>query len=116
MRYLKRSRTKPTCRGFFDMHLVHRKTRRVCGSAVLTKVIDLGDLNFQGSFVKPGKARPAPRKNSPTPVRCDLNRGEHACGLLQLEHTAFLEREHDILERGVGLIFHQPNIDIIRKT
>ena len=28
----------------------------------------------------------------------------------------FLEREHDMLERGVGLIFPLPNIDIIQKS
>ena len=69
------------------MHLIHRKTCRVCGSAALTKVIDLGDQYLQGSFVKPGKELPASRRIPATLVRCDPTLDEHACGLLQMEHT-----------------------------
>ena len=69
------------------MHLIHRKTCRVCGSAALTKVIDLGDQYLQGSFVKPGKEIPPSRKIPATLVRCDPTRDENACGLLQMEHT-----------------------------
>jgi SAM-dependent methyltransferase len=69
------------------MHLIHRKTCRVCGSPALTRVIDLGDQYLQGSFVKPGKEDP-PRRRIPTVlVRCDPSRDEHACGLLQMECT-----------------------------
>jgi len=69
------------------MHLIHRKTCRVCGSSALTRVIDLGDQYLQGSFVKPGKEDP-PRRRIPTVlVRCDPSRDEHACGLLQMECT-----------------------------
>jgi SAM-dependent methyltransferase len=69
------------------MHLVHRKTCRVCGSPSLTKVIDLGEQHLQGSFVKAGKERPPLRKVPLRVVRCDPERDERACGLLQLEHT-----------------------------
>lgn len=69
------------------MHLIHRKTCRVCGSTALTKVIDLGEQYLQGSFVKPGKEVPASRKIPATLVRCDPTRDENACGLLQMEHT-----------------------------
>ncbi len=69
------------------MHLVHRTTCRVCGSSALTKVIDLGEQNLQGSFIKPGKELPPTRKIACTLVRCDPTRDEHACGLLQMEHT-----------------------------
>jgi SAM-dependent methyltransferase len=69
------------------MHLVHRKTCRVCGSSALTKVIDLGEQFLQGSFVKPGKELPPMRKIPATLLRCDPTRDEHACGLLQMEHT-----------------------------
>jgi SAM-dependent methyltransferase len=69
------------------MHLIHRKTCRVCGSDALTKVIDLGEQYLQGSFVKPGKETPASRRIPATLVRCDPTRDEHACGLLQMEHT-----------------------------
>ncbi len=69
------------------MHLVHRNTCRVCGSAALTKVIDLGDQYLQGSFVKPGKELPPLRKIPLTLMRCDPTRDENACGLLQMVHS-----------------------------
>ncbi len=69
------------------MHLIHRKTCRVCGSTALTKVIDLGEQYLQGSFVKPGKEIPPLRKIPLTLLRCDPTKDENACGLLQMEHT-----------------------------
>ncbi len=69
------------------MHLIHRKTCRVCGSSALTKVINLGEQYLQGSFVKPGKEMPPTRKIITSLVRCDPMRDERACGLLQMEHT-----------------------------
>jgi SAM-dependent methyltransferase len=69
------------------MHLVHRKTCRVCGSTALTPVINLGDQHLQGSFIKPGKEMPPTRKISTSLVRCDPMRDEKACGLLQMEFT-----------------------------
>ena len=68
------------------MHLVHRKTCRVCGSTALTRVIDLGDQYLQGSFVKPGKELP-PRVRFQRRSFDVIPRDEHACGLLQMEHT-----------------------------
>src|SRR6185369_2882911 len=69
------------------MHLIHRTTCRVCGSSALTPVIDLGDQYLQGSFVKPGKELASTRKIPTRLVRCDPMRDEHACGLLQMEHS-----------------------------
>jgi 2-polyprenyl-3-methyl-5-hydroxy-6-metoxy-1,4-benzoquinol methylase len=69
------------------MHLIHRKTCRVCGSGALTKVIDLGEQYLQGSFVKPGKELPPMRKIPLTLLRCDPTKDEQACGLLQMEQT-----------------------------
>jgi SAM-dependent methyltransferase len=69
------------------MHLVHRKTCRVCGSESLTKVIDLGIQHLQGSFVKEGKELPPARRIPMSLVRCDPTRDEKACGLLQMEHS-----------------------------
>src|SRR6185503_5010959 len=69
------------------MHLVHRKTCRVCGSSALTNVISLGHQCLQGSFVKPGKEIPPTREILTSLVRCDPTRDEGACGLLQMEHT-----------------------------
>jgi SAM-dependent methyltransferase len=69
------------------MHLVHRNTCRVCNSAALTPVIQLGEQFLQGSFVKPGKEIPPTRKIPMTLVRCDPSRDERACGLLQMKHS-----------------------------
>jgi hypothetical protein len=69
------------------MHLIHRKSCRVCGSTALTKVIDLGPQFLQGSFIKPGKEMPPMRRTPLTLVRCDPTKDENACGLLQMEHS-----------------------------
>ncbi|TAK86059.1 MAG: class I SAM-dependent methyltransferase [Betaproteobacteria bacterium] len=69
------------------MHVIYRKTCRVCGSPALTKVIDLGEQYLQGSFVKAGKEMPPLRKIPTSLVRCDPTMDEKACGLLQLAHT-----------------------------
>lgn len=69
------------------MHLIHRKTCRVCGSSALTNVINLGEQHLQGSFIKPGKEEPPLRKIPLSLVRCDPLKDEKACGLLQMEHT-----------------------------
>ena len=69
------------------MHLIHRKTCRVCGSEALTPVINLGDQHLQGSFFKPGKEIPPMRKIPLTLLRFDPTKDEKACGLLQMEHS-----------------------------
>jgi hypothetical protein len=69
------------------MHLVFRKSCRVCGSTALTQVINLGEQYLQGSFFKPGKETPPMRKIPLSLVRCDPTKDEKACGLLQMEHT-----------------------------
>lgn len=69
------------------MHLIHRKSCRVCGSTALTPVINLGEQHLQGSFVKPGKEQPPLRKIPLTLLRCDPTKDERACGLLQMEHS-----------------------------
>ena len=69
------------------MHIITRKTCRVCGSSSLKKVIELGNQYLQGSFVKPGKEMPSTRKIPCTLVRCNPEEDENACGLLQMEHS-----------------------------
>ena len=69
------------------MHIRKRTTCRVCGSASLTPVIDLGPQYLQGSFVKPGKEMPSTRKINCSLVRCNPQIDENACGLLQMEHS-----------------------------
>ena len=69
------------------MHIRTRTTCRICGSSSLTKVIDLGKQYLQGSFIKPGKEMPSKRKISCALVRCNPEVDEHACGLLQMQHS-----------------------------
>ncbi len=69
------------------MHLVHRKTCRICGSDKLTPIINIGEQYLQGSFIKPGKEMPPMRKISTSLVRCDATQDESACGLLQMAHS-----------------------------
>jgi SAM-dependent methyltransferase len=69
------------------MHIRKRTTCRVCGSASLTPVIDLGPQYLQGSFVKPGKEMPSQRKINCSLLRCNPQIDENACGLLQMEHS-----------------------------
>ncbi len=69
------------------MHLIHRKSCRVCGSTALTKVIDLGEQHLQGSFMKPGEDPPPMRRIPTVLVRCNPLLDEKACGLLQMEST-----------------------------
>lgn len=65
------------------MHLIHRKTCRICGCTNLKKVIDLGAQYLQGAFVKPGTFDAPNRRISTELVRCDPEENENACGLLQ---------------------------------
>lgn len=69
------------------MHLIHRKTCRVCGSDSLKTVVDLGEQHLQGSFIKEGKELPPMRKIPLKIVRCDPVMDENACGLLQMKHS-----------------------------
>jgi len=64
------------------MHLIHRKTCRVCGSDSLKTVVDLGEQHLQGSFVKEGKEMPPMEK-----IPCQLVRCADGCGLLQMKHS-----------------------------
>ena len=69
------------------MHVIYRKTCRVCGSPFLVSVIDLGFQYLQGSFIKDGFNPPPIRKLPTQLVRCDVTMNESSCGLLQLAHT-----------------------------
>lgn len=69
------------------MHLIHRKTCRICGSEALSKVIDMGVQKLQGSFYKPPSRIFSERSIPLALIRCDPSRDERACGLLQVEHS-----------------------------
>lgn len=69
------------------LSLSHRKACRICGSAALSEVIDLGAQYLQGAFLKPDHVVP-PLQRIPTGlVRCDPTRDGNACGLLQMKVT-----------------------------
>jgi C-methyltransferase C-terminal domain/Putative zinc binding domain/Methyltransferase domain len=64
-----------------------RTTCRICGSADLVSVMDLGEQCIAGAFANPGAGRP-PEPTLPLElVRCDPTRDANACGLVQLRHT-----------------------------
>jgi len=69
------------------MHLIYRKTCRVCGSRSLKKVISLGKQNLQGSFIKAEKELPPLRKIPMELMRCNPEVDENACGLLQMAYS-----------------------------
>jgi 2-polyprenyl-3-methyl-5-hydroxy-6-metoxy-1,4-benzoquinol methylase len=67
--------------------LITRQTCRSCGSSALTPVISLGDQILAGNFGFSQELPPVLRKIPLDLVRCDQERDEHACGLVQLRHT-----------------------------
>ena len=67
------------------MHLAHQKACRVCGSSFLTKVIDLGE-QYLGVF----------------------------CQARQKDVILKKDSEKKTLQKGVGLIFPLPSIEIVK--
>src|SRR5512139_1022368 len=69
------------------MYPKYLKACRICGSRNLVDIVDLGDQYLQGSFVREGIIDPPKRKLPTRLVRCDVEAGDSACGLVQLAHT-----------------------------
>lgn len=69
------------------MYPKYVKSCRICGSRNLVDIVDLGDQYLQGSFVREGIIDPPKRKLPTRLVRCDVEAGGRACGLVQLAHT-----------------------------
>lgn len=67
--------------------LTQRTTCRACGSSALTEVIELGAQQLASNFHLSPKFPPVEREIPLTLVRCDPQRDERACGLVQLAHT-----------------------------
>ncbi len=67
--------------------LITRQTCRSCGSSALTPVISLGNQTLAGNFGFSPELPAVTRKIPLDLVRCDSERDEHACGLVQLRHT-----------------------------
>ncbi len=59
----------------------------MCGCGDLKPVLNLGAMHLQGSFVKLGREMPPNRRIPCELVRCDPEKNESACGLLQLRHS-----------------------------
>jgi hypothetical protein len=64
-----------------------RTTCRVCGSASLATVLDLGEQCIAGAFPEPGGGELVKRAIPLQLVRCDMTKDQDACGLVQLRHT-----------------------------
>lgn len=67
--------------------LITRQTCRICGSSALSPVISLGNQVLAGNFGFSKDLPPVTRKIPLELVRCDQERDERACGLVQLRHT-----------------------------
>ena len=67
------------------MFLKWIKNCRLCGNPNLTEVIDLGDMPSQGFFHYKDKLAPPTRKIPTKIVRCDTQKWENGCGLVQNE-------------------------------
>jgi hypothetical protein len=75
-----RSKARPTS-------LITRTTCRICGSPHLAPVLSLGDHHIAGAFADPGGEAPIQRRVPLELVRCDTEKDQEACGLLQTRHT-----------------------------
>jgi SAM-dependent methyltransferase len=78
------------------MHVKKHKRCRICGNSFLTNVLDLGLQHVQGAFEHPNSLKPPYRKIQNKIVRCDTDKNEDACGLIQSEFSA----SPDILYRN----------------
>jgi hypothetical protein len=65
----------------------YRQTCRACGSAALVPVISLGEQCLASNFAISAEFPPVERPIPLELVRCDPQRDEKACGLVQLRHT-----------------------------
>src|SRR5437588_698729 len=64
-----------------------RTACRICGSARLVPVLDLGEQCLAGAFQQPGGRPPVERAIPLELIRCDTTSDQDACGLLQIRHT-----------------------------
>ena len=67
--------------------LITRQTCRACGSSALSPVISLGEQFLASNFAISEEFPPVDRPIPLEVVRCDPERDERACGLVQLRHT-----------------------------
>ena len=75
-----RSKARPTS-------LITRTTCRICGSPHLAPVLSLGDHHIAGAFADPNGEAAIERRVPLELVRCDTEKDQEACGLLQTRHT-----------------------------
>lgn len=71
----------------FKPILVTRSTCRICGSTALTPVVSLGDQYIGGVLASEDGTAFIKRTIPLDMVRCDPDKDENACGLVQMRHT-----------------------------
>ena len=70
------------------MKVTKRQTCRLCGSNELTPILDLGKQKLASVFVGKENEEKIPTRAVPLElVRCNPEKDENACGLVQLKHT-----------------------------
>ena len=70
------------------MKVTKRQTCRLCGSIELTPILDLGKQKLASVFVGEENKDKIPTRAVPLElVRCNPEKDENACGLVQLKHT-----------------------------
>jgi SAM-dependent methyltransferase len=69
------------------MHVKKHKKCRICGNTNLTEVLDLGLQHIQGAFEHPESLKPPYRKVQNKIVRCNTDKYEEGCGLIQSEFS-----------------------------
>ncbi len=70
------------------MKVTKRQTCRLCGSNELTPILDLGKQKLASVFVGKENEKKIPTRAVPLElVRCNPEKDENACGLVQLKHT-----------------------------
>lgn len=67
--------------------LITRTTCRICDCEHLAPVLSLGEQRIAGAFADPSGKQPVQRALPLELVRCDMTRGQEACGLVQTRHT-----------------------------
>jgi SAM-dependent methyltransferase len=69
------------------MHVKKHRKCRICNNPNLTEVLDLGLQHVQGAFEHSKSPKPPYRKVQNKIVRCDTDKFEEGCGLIQSEFS-----------------------------
>lgn len=106
-------------KGHSSMQTLTRQTCRGCGSRSLTPVIDLGPQTLASVFAGAHNADLLPLRRVPLElVRCDPERDEQGCGLVQLKHSfpkELIYSDYWYLS-GVNVTMREALADIVRRA